>query len=1055
MTDAHDDPACLPAGTRLGPFTILDRLAAGGMAVVYRARAPDGTLAAVKVLDADLLGERDRHRFARELAVLEALDHPNVVRVLDADVRATPPWIALELVDGPDLQTLIERWEVEPPPDRFARAERIARDLCAGLAHVHALGLVHRDVKPRNVLVGSEGAARLTDFGAVKGEDATLLTQVGQLVGTIAYMAPELISGDAVDARADLYGLGAVLYSLLTCRRPIEADTVAGFLARHLSETPQPPSSVDPTVPRRLERVCLRLLEKSPEQRYASATEVLAALDADEDASRPPLRGQEALLTAWRRRVASLRQGAGGAVGLVGPSGSGRSHLLAVFAESLAASAIPVVEDEDPAGPAVIVADDLDRDPVRQDALAARLWQRVALEGRPLLLLYAAERPLDLGVEGDVLEVTPLPRAAVVSLLRDRGMSGPAAAVLGPRLHAEHAGWPGPLLEQLDTLIQTGWLCRRDGVLGACRTLGELRGAPMPLPPRVQAALSRTLDALEPADRRVLDFIAVLGRPASAALLRKVGVEERRLDALVRSGLLGSTEGEEPGFGLAVPGAGPELRARLAPEARRALHGEVATALGAQGRRRSGSLEVARHLLAAGNEDEAWPVLLRAARQLARQGEHAEVLRVCREAREVRGAGTESADRWLAMLEGESLLALGRWPEAVGPLEEAVRLARGEDDPATLARCLGALGRAWYRQGAFGEARPPLEEALRVAPLDAPERAPASRALGDILLRAGELDRSEALWSQAVTLAERVGARDAQARAWRGIAHVRAFQGRWQDTRQALERADELLSAEGDPRVRIGVLLRTLELDLAGARYETARRRADVLRDLLEARELPDRLDEAWTLTAEVHLALGEGTAAVEAAAEARRLVIPRGPGDPVRLRLARLLLELSDPEAASALPDEAVLDDEPVDRPVLQQRALLARVLAPVAPARAAGIARRCLEAAPARVALTAAATWRDLSLALADVGETEEARTAAKRGIRALDGPGTEGATLGLLLALHAASPDPRVLSAAGQVARRVASWLSADAARGFTSRPEVAEALAANGPDPSAPR
>ena len=177
--------------------------------------------------------------------------------------------------------------------------------LCRGLDYVHQTGLIHRDIKPSNILVSSDGTPKLSDFGVVKdpNSSSTQLTMAGRLVGTVAFMAPELIAAEEVDQRADLYALGAVLYILLTDKRPIEASSVAGYLARHLTEVPKAPSRLKPDVPKHLEGICQRLLLKDPAHRYASAQDVLNALSSSVTPTQI-IRGQDNLTEQWRRRLA-------------------------------------------------------------------------------------------------------------------------------------------------------------------------------------------------------------------------------------------------------------------------------------------------------------------------------------------------------------------------------------------------------------------------------------------------------------------------------------------------------------------------------------------------------------------------------------------------------------------------------------------------------------------------------------------------------------------------------------------------------------------------------
>ncbi|NOY24451.1 MAG: serine/threonine protein kinase, partial [Oligoflexia bacterium] len=335
-------------GDAVDAYTLHEVLGVGGMATVYRAVDASGRSVALKILHPGKAGTDDARRFQREFLTLRELRDPNVVSVFEAGVQGDYPWIAMELVDGTDLGTLIERWEHDPPQDRFVRVEAMLRGLCAALVHVHKAGLIHRDIKPSNVLVTRDGRAMLTDFGVVKapGQFTTQLTMAGRLVGTIAFMAPEQITGDAVDSRVDLYSLGAVLYVMLTGKRPIQSDTIAGYLARHLTHRPTPPSELNPAVPARLEEVCLNLLRKDPAQRYASASQVLSALDATPGLRRLPVHGREDELAQLMLRIDQVAAGAGGVVVIVAPVGAGKTTLLGeLVARATAAGRDLVVAD--------------------------------------------------------------------------------------------------------------------------------------------------------------------------------------------------------------------------------------------------------------------------------------------------------------------------------------------------------------------------------------------------------------------------------------------------------------------------------------------------------------------------------------------------------------------------------------------------------------------------------------------------------------------------------------------------------------------------------------
>lgn len=1086
-------------GDRVGPYRLDRLLGMGATSSVHLAFHEDGRRVALKVLDPNRVLPEDLHRFTREFQALSRMDHPAVVSVYEAGSHQGYPWIAMEYVDGTDLGALVESWAVDPPPDRFARVERILRGLCEGLQYVHDLGWVHRDLKPGNVLVTPAGDPRISDFGVVRTEAAghTQLTMAGRLVGTVAYMAPELITDEGVDRRADLYALGAVLYLLLTGRRPIEAQSVAGYLARHLTEVPRPAGEVAPGVPRRLERIAQRLLSKDRSRRYPSAQAVLQALDRADEPEPLPLRGRDPALARWSAVIQGLVDGVGGVLGLVGPPGSGRTRLLEHLVEQVPGT-VEVRRASGPQGalvdalgpldgpltrPLVLAVDDLDRaDPLDVEALGALAHRRVALEAEPLLLVFSGEDGEALsgllsgrltGMPGERLELEPLDPDATVAILRDRGITGPSASVLARRLHAAApACLPGAVVQQLDACVEAGWFEQDGEVLRPRVPLEVLRHEELPLPPALEAELRRRFAALDPASRALLELVAIVDPPAPLALIDRCArdlpeiraatpsdaprglldptvpalLEELiRRDVLVRTA---SEAGEELRF--AHPCAASVVRRSMAEEVARARHRAVADALAS--RRRSSPAEVATHRERAGDPAAAYPLYLQAARRAARQGAHAEVLDLCRRAEAVREAAEPVLDeaarrqnrRLLHQLEGEALLGRGAVRDALAPLGAALADAREEGDPSALARCLTSLGRAEHRLGRYGRAEPLLVEALTLA--RGPERLAALRTLADVRLREGALEVSEALWTEALELAAAAGSRDAEARARRGLAHLRGVQGRLQDSGELFDHAEELLAIDGDPRIRAGVLARSLEIDTAGGRYGSALRKAEMVVELARRRALSERLPEAYALLAEALCVLGDPEEAHDAAQQALVFARAHDRAWDARLRAARVLLDLGRPdEAEGALPLTAALPRHVIDAPAAWHDALRGRLLAARGSERAAELARRALAREPALMALRVARTALDAALALAASGHPDEAREAVKRGLKVLHGPGADGIRLELLLAWQAASPEDRVLHAAGQVARRIQSSLAPGLARSFGARPEVAAALA----------
>lgn len=291
-----DDPPIAPepgAGTKLGRYTLVARIGGGAMGVVWRAWDPATEReVALKILRPATRGRATALlRFQREVRALARLEHPRVVRVLDADLGAERVWFAMELIEGPDLAARIAR----DGPLNWREAAGLGADLADALAHAHAHGLVHRDLKPHNVLCGPRGAA-LTDFGVVLDLHAdTALTATDQLLGTPLWMAPEQVVDTArVGVATDIYGLGAILYTALSGAPPREGREVEVLQALM---SPSPPPELPTRIPADLRRVVGRAMDWDAARRYASAAELAEDL-------RRCLRGEPVRATPpgpWRR----------------------------------------------------------------------------------------------------------------------------------------------------------------------------------------------------------------------------------------------------------------------------------------------------------------------------------------------------------------------------------------------------------------------------------------------------------------------------------------------------------------------------------------------------------------------------------------------------------------------------------------------------------------------------------------------------------------------------------------------------------------------------------
>src|ERR671939_995701 len=263
-------------GTELAGYRIIEPLGRGGTSVVYRAEHVRlGRPAALKLL-APVLGEAGfRERFLRESQLAASIDHPSILPVYDAGEEDGLLYIAMACVDGDDLKTLLAREGRLP----LRRALRIVGQIASALDAAHARGLVHRDVKPANILIGDGDRAYLSDFGVVKELASNGATRTGSFVGTIEYCAPEQIEGRAVDGRADVYALACVLYECLAGTPPFHRPSEVAVLNAHL-HAPPPKLSRAADVPPALEQVVAKALAKSPLDRHASCGELVAAARA-------------------------------------------------------------------------------------------------------------------------------------------------------------------------------------------------------------------------------------------------------------------------------------------------------------------------------------------------------------------------------------------------------------------------------------------------------------------------------------------------------------------------------------------------------------------------------------------------------------------------------------------------------------------------------------------------------------------------------------------------------------------------------------------------------
>jgi eukaryotic-like serine/threonine-protein kinase len=267
-----------------GRYEVESRLGEGGMAKVFAGTDRLlGRKVAVKVLSSQYAQDKTFvERFRREAQAAAGLNHPNVVSVFDTGSDDGVHYIVMEHVEGRTLAHIIgEEGALRP-----ARAVEIAVDVCRALSSAHEKGMVHRDVKPGNILLTPDGGVKVADFGIARVASGEPLTVTGSVIGTASYLSPEQASGGSIDARSDIYSLGCVLYEMLTGKTPFAGDSLVSIAYKHVEEEPTAPSLVNPAVPAGLSTVVTKAMAKDPADRYQSADEMAGELrEASADAA--------------------------------------------------------------------------------------------------------------------------------------------------------------------------------------------------------------------------------------------------------------------------------------------------------------------------------------------------------------------------------------------------------------------------------------------------------------------------------------------------------------------------------------------------------------------------------------------------------------------------------------------------------------------------------------------------------------------------------------------------------------------------------------------------
>jgi serine/threonine protein kinase len=297
---------------QLGQYVLLQEIGQGGMGKVFKARNVnvDRIVAVKLLLSGPWASVAEVRRFLQEARALANLDHPNIIPVYDRGEHDGRHWFSMKYVEGGSLSQRAMEFQVDP-----RRATRLVATVARAVSHAHARGILHRDIKPGNILLDSRGEPLVTDFGLAKwSQDGDSLTSTGATLGTPGYMAPEQIGGGkTVTAAADVYGLGAVLYHLLTGCPPFTGDTPFETMKQVQERVPVRPALLNPLVPLALERICLRCLAKDPIERYSSADTLADELEeclagAEVGADRVKVEFGQALLTERSKATTHARR---------------------------------------------------------------------------------------------------------------------------------------------------------------------------------------------------------------------------------------------------------------------------------------------------------------------------------------------------------------------------------------------------------------------------------------------------------------------------------------------------------------------------------------------------------------------------------------------------------------------------------------------------------------------------------------------------------------------------------------------------------------------------